>query len=250
MTSLITKFSLVLMLTGIATAQLSVETVRVSSEVMQTHLIDKVQPEYPPGGARVHGNVVLNILIDKRGNVVRARLVSGHPMLVQSAIDAVKRWKYKPYLLNGLPVKVETLAIVNFVPINSSAQGVVGDHPGGIPPGEPGGIAPSTLPPTPPAPVPNRVRVAPTFAEKRLIFAAPPVYPAEARNKHIEGQVILHVIIDKKGNISRALLISGHPMLAPAAIDAVKQWKYTPYLLNNQPVEVETQVTVTFSLKP
>jgi protein TonB len=59
---------------------------------------------------------------------------------------------------------------------------------------------------------------------------------------------VLKVIIDKEGNVANIQLISGHPMLAPPAIEAVKQWKYRPYLLNDAPVEIETQVTVNFTL--
>jgi protein TonB len=60
--------------------------------------------------------------------------------------------------------------------------------------------------------------------------------------------VILHAVISKDGSITGLSLISGHPMLAPAAIDAVKQWKYKPYLLNGEPVEVDTEVQVVFTL--
>jgi protein TonB len=60
----------------------------------------------------------------------------------------------------------------------------------------------------------------------------------------------MNVIVDKEGNVANIQLISGHPLLAPAAIDAVKQWKYKPYLLNESPVEVETQVHVNFTLMP
>ena len=58
------------------------------------------------------------------------------------------------------------------------------------------------------------------------------------------------VIIDKEGSVSNIQLVSGHPKLAPAAIDAVKQWKYKPYLQNGEPIEVESQVTVNFTLSP
>jgi protein TonB len=58
----------------------------------------------------------------------------------------------------------------------------------------------------------------------------------------------MRVTVDKEGNVANIQLISGHPILAPAAIDAVKQWKYRPYLLNGMPVEIETQVTVNFTL--
>jgi protein TonB len=60
---------------------------------------------------------------------------------------------------------------------------------------------------------------------------------------------VLRLDVDKEGNVSNIQLISGHPLLAPAAIDAVKQWKYKPYLLNGEPVEVETQVRVNFTLE-
>jgi TonB family protein len=94
-------------------------------------------------------------------------------------------------------------------------------------------------------PTPQRVRVSPGVMEKMLIKKVDPIYPADA---HIEGSVVLTVIVDKEGNVSNIQLISGHPMLAPAAIDAVKQWKYKPFLLNGEPVMVETQVTVNFVL--
>ncbi len=64
----------------------------------------------------------------------------------------------------------------------------------------------------------------------------------------LQGVVVLSAVIDKAGKIRELALVSGHPMLAPAALKAVKKWKYRPYLLNGQPVEVETQIVVNFSL--
>jgi periplasmic protein TonB len=75
-----------------------------------------------------------------------------------------------------------------------------------------------------------------------------PNYPPLARQARIQGSVLLQAEISKNGDIQNLRLISGHPMLAPAAIEAVKQWKYKPYYLNGEPVEVETQITVNFSL--
>jgi protein TonB len=69
-----------------------------------------------------------------------------------------------------------------------------------------------------------------------------------ARQARIQGQVVLQAEISKDGVIQNLRLVSGHPMLAPSAIEAVKQWKYKPYYLNGEPVEVETQITVNFSL--
>jgi protein TonB len=75
-----------------------------------------------------------------------------------------------------------------------------------------------------------------------------PVYPPLARNARIQGQVVLQAVISKQGAIEDLKVVAGHPMLVSAAIDAVCQWRYRPYVLNNEPVEVETQITVNFSL--
>jgi protein TonB len=78
--------------------------------------VHQVKPNYPPLArqARVQGSVVLQAVISKDGTIQNLRVVSGHPMLVQSALDAVKQWRYKPYFLNGEPVEVETSITVNF----------------------------------------------------------------------------------------------------------------------------------------
>jgi protein TonB len=79
-------------------------------------LTKKVQPQYPPLArqARIQGSVVLRALISKTGQIENLQVVSGHPMLTSSAIQAVKQWQYKPYILNGQPVEVETNITVNF----------------------------------------------------------------------------------------------------------------------------------------
>jgi len=86
------------------------------------------------------------------------------------------------------------------------------------------------------------------MSEGNLIRKVQPTYPGLARSARIQGAVLLQAIISKDGSIENLRLLSGHPMLAPAAIEAVKQWRYRPYILNNEPVEVETQITVNFSL--
>jgi protein TonB len=75
-----------------------------------------------------------------------------------------------------------------------------------------------------------------------------PEYPADAKEKHVEGTVLLNVDIDDEGNVGRVELVSGHPMLAPAAMDAVLEWKYRPFVLNGAAVPVETTVEVKFAL--
>src|SRR5664279_1528756 len=92
------------------------QQVQVPQGTSQGLLISKVQPTYPPLArlARIQGTVVLHALIGKDGSIQDLSVVSGHPMLIQAAMDAVKQWRYKPYLLNGEPVLVETTINVNF----------------------------------------------------------------------------------------------------------------------------------------
>jgi TonB family protein len=92
------------------------------------------------------------------------------------------------------------------------------------------------------------VRISSGVSTGLLIRKVAPHYPEDARAARIQGQVVLQAEIDKNGNVENLSLISGHPLLAPAAIEAVKQWQYKPYLLNGQPVKVETQVIVNFTL--
>jgi protein TonB len=133
-----------------------------------------------------------------------------------------------------------------------ATTGVVGGVPGGVPGGSMGGVIGSVLSSVSVAPpkmaTPTRVRVSSGVSNGLLIRKVNPVYPPLARQARISGTVLLQAQISKDGSIENLQLISGHPMLAPAAIEAVKQWKYKPYLLNGEPVEVDTQVQVNFTL--
>ena len=97
---------------------------------------------------------------------------------------------------------------------------------------------------------PMRVRVSQGVNQGMIISKVQPTYPPDAKTARIQGSVVIGVIIGKDGNVQSERLVSGHPLLAPAAMDAVKQWKYRPYLLNGEAVEVDTQVTVNFTLAP
>jgi len=144
------------------------------------------------------------------------------------------------------------------VPPPMSSGGGIGGVVGGIPGGQPGGViggiisSTSRLAAVPklavPAP-PKRIRISQGVTQGLLTHRIEPSYPALARQARIQGVVILTAIIDKNGSIQNLQLVSGHPMLAPAAIEAVKQWLYKPFLLNGQPVEVETTVTVRFQMQ-
>jgi len=85
-----------------------------------------------------------------------------------------------------------------------------------------------------------------SFSLGQLINRVEPVYPHAATVVHLQGTVQLHAIIARDGTIQSLQVVSGHPLLAASALDAVRQWRYRPYILNGQPVEVETFITVTF----
>lgn len=97
--------------------------------------------------------------------------------------------------------------------------------------------------------VPLRVRVSQGVSQGLLTTKMEPEYPDVARKARIQGTVLLKTTIDTNGDVEEVNLISGHPLLAPAAIDAVKHWKYKPYLLNGRAVKVETTVSVVFQLQ-
>jgi periplasmic protein TonB len=108
------------------------------------------------------------------------------------------------------------------------------------------GNAPVVIPP-PPVPVAHPPRVS-IMMEGNLVHKVQPAYPPVARAARVQGPVVLRAIISKAGTIENLQVLSGHPLLVKAAIDAVRQWRYRPYNLNGEPVEVETRVTVNFIL--
>ncbi|PYX80899.1 MAG: energy transducer TonB [Acidobacteria bacterium] len=150
-----------------------------------------------------------------------------------------------------IPEKVQMIKEEEAPPL-ASMGGVVGGVPGGVPGGQMGGVIGGIISSTPVAvpkvAAPQRVRVSQGVSQGLLIKKIQPPYPPLARQARIQGQVVLQAEISKDGSIQNLRLISGHPMLAPSAIEAVKQWRYKPYYLNGEPVEVETQITVIFSL--
>ena len=151
-----------------------------------------------------------------------------------------------------IPEKVQMIKEDEAPPPVMSASGVVGGVPGGVPGGQMGGVIGGIISSTPvnvPKAVnPQRIRVSQGVTQGMIIRKIQPAYPPLARQARIQGPVVLQAEIGKDGSIQNLRLISGHPMLAPAAIEAIKQWKYKPYILNGEPVEVETTITFNFTL--
>jgi protein TonB len=141
----------------------------------------------------------------------------------------------------------------------SAGMGVAGGVPGGVPGGVGGGVLdgvlssiPKAAPPPPPPPKkeanPSIVNVGGRVQAAKLIRNPQPVYPQIARQARISGTVELAAIIGEDGHIQSLNVVSGHPLLRQAALDAVKQWVYQPTLLNEQPVKVNTTIDVIFTL--
>ncbi len=136
------------------------------------------------------------------------------------------------------------------VPVYSGAGGVPGGVPGGMPGGVMGGIIGGMggAPPPPKPEAPKRIRVSTGVQEAKIISRVQPVYPAIARQARIQGTVRLHAIISKEGTIQQLEVVSGPPLLIQAATSAVRQWRYKPTLLSDEPVEVETYIDIIFTL--
>ena len=96
--------------------RLTTARIKQGGAVTAASIITQTQPSYPPLArqARIQGAVVLHAIIDKQGRVAQLEVVSGHPLLVQSAMEAVRQWRYKPTQLNGDPVEVDTTIQVTF----------------------------------------------------------------------------------------------------------------------------------------
>jgi protein TonB len=149
-----------------------------------------------------------------------------------------------------IPEKVEIVNEQEAPPPVGGAMGVVGGigGEGGAMGGVIGGIISSTPVAVPKAAVPQKVRVSQGVAEGLLVHQVKPNYPPLARQARVQGSVVLQAVISKDGTIQGLRVVSGHPMLVQSALDAVKQWRYKPYFLNGEPVEVETSITVNFTL--
>lgn len=146
-------------------------------------------------------------------------------------------------------------------PLDSLIAGISGGVPGGIPGGVPDGVidgviwgAPASMDPLPIPPVPpqvkppQRVRVGGSVQRAKLIRQVRPRYPVLAVQARIQGTVILEATISEQGSVEDLRVIKGHPLLIKRALEAVRQWRYKPTVLNGVPVRVVTRITVRFNL--
>src|SRR5436190_2282000 len=163
----------------------------------------------------------------------------------------------------SVPKEIATIKEEELPPATSGVAGVVGGVPGGVAGGTPGGVlggiigsVPSAAPPPPPPPkkveekpaTPQRIKVGGNVQQAKLVRQPRPVYPPLAKQARIQGVVKLSAVIGKDGTIQNLTVSTGHPLLVPAALEAVKAWVYQPTLLNGEAVEVVTQIDVNFTL--
>lgn len=153
------------------------------------------------------------------------------PRVIPKTIPQVKN-------LPKLMPDASGIAVPGSVP-QASGNGMPGLLPGA-----------SAAPPPPPAAkaVPERIRLGGVVEAAKAVYRPMPVYPPLAKVARVQGVVRLEAVIGKNGSIQNLRVISGHPLLIEAALDAVKQWRYEPTLLDGVPVEVVTEIDVAFNL--
>ena len=187
--------------------------------IKQPRLLYKVDPKYPEAAlkANIEGKVTINATTDINGNVVKAIVIDGHPYLRVSALTALKQWKYEPYFIDGVKKPVSFTVLMNFRLAKKDKK---------------------------------KEQAIPISAlhQPKLIKRVEPEYPPKALEANIQGKVVVEVTTDKEGNVSEAIVIDGHPILNKAALDAVKQWKYEPYILKGVKKAIKFTVIVAFNI--
>jgi TonB family protein len=220
-------------------------------------LVSRVEPVYPSATANgISGNVVLRLRIGKDGSAQKVVVLSGPEPLRAAAVDAVWRWRYSPYLIHGNATQIDTTVTLYLAPDSARAPTVSLGVMIGIN-GTTAAMAGSPMTGTdamtpPPVQVASGARgparVSGGEMAAQLLNSVTPTYPPIARAAHVSGAVVLRAIIGKDGLVEDLEVISGPEMLRASALAAVRQWTYQPYLLNGVPVEVDTVVTVNYSI--
>jgi TonB family protein len=250
------------------------------SHITPPRPIKLVNPVYPETAIKsgIVGVVIVEVTTDIRGQIVAVRVLKSVPRLDQAAIDAVKQWVYEPMVINGNPKPATFSMTIQFTLAkdkDGKIRGITGVEDefmrrtavGSIEPSMLGGVQSrvegGTVRPAPNPPIEpfvkeqsqeqkefekGAVRAVGNIKLPQLIKLVDPVYPEKARQAQVEGTVILEVRADERGNIEDARILRSIPVLDQAAIDAVKQWKYEPLIINGTPRKVVFTVTVRFML--
>ncbi len=187
-------------------------------------------------------NIKLKALIGEDGKVRALQFESGSVRHFPTALSMVKDWKYYPTLSGANHVKVLTIVDLNYTAYVPPTGGVGGGIVGGV---AGMGEDPSLI--TKNA-APKKIVVDSKVMAGNILVKTRPDYPAVAKAARIQGIVVLQALISKEGVVETLTVIFGPPLLQQSALDAVKTWRYKPYLLNGEPIEVGTQVNVVYAL--
>lgn len=187
---------------------------------LQQSATRRVQPRYPPlaKAARVSGSVAVEVFIDPEGNVVSAKAIAGHSLLIDEAVRAARLWKFAPASLSGEPVQAVGTIVFDF----SLSSPSVNDT--------------------------KIVRKTGGVLQGAAIKRVQPKYPEAAKEARVSGTVVVEVLVDQAGVVISARAISGHVLLTDAAVEAAERWEFTPTLLAGEPVQVIGTITFVFSL--
>jgi TonB family protein len=203
------------------------DAVRAVGEVKPPKLVKSVDPVYPEAArkAGIEGVVILEAKADEQGRVGGVRVLRSVPALDQAAVDAVKQWVYEPMLIDGKPRKVVFTVTVRFALKDGPKPGI------------------------PDAFAEGAVKAEGDIKPPALVKEVAPAYPENARLARVQGVVILGVRTDERGLVADVKVLRSIPLLDQAAIDAVKQWIYEPYVKAGRPHPIVFTVTVRFQLQ-
>lgn len=201
--------------------------VRATGEIKPPKVITKVPPVYPETArqARVEGVVILEAKADEKGDVVDARVLRSVPALDQAALAAVRKWKYEPMLIDGKPHKVVFTVTIRFALDEGSAKTALAKFAAGA------------------------VRAEGDIQPPKAVKEVAPVYPEAARSAGVQGTVILGVKIDGTGRVVDVVVLRSEPLLDQAAIDAIRQWEFEPFVQDGKAVPLVFTQTVRFVLQ-
>ncbi len=224
--------------------------VRVGGTVKAPVKIKDVAPVYPDLArqARLQGMVLIEATIDRDGSVVDTKVLRPVPLLESAAVEAVKQWKYEPTLLDGEPVPVLMVVTVSFT-LKGAAQASTPEPAQAAASMTAAVSAARAVATSTSAQQKPPVRVGGAVKEPKKIKDVAPVYPDEARQAGVQGMVIIETTIGTDGAVSDVKVLRSVALLEMAAVEAVKQWKYEPTLIDGEPVSVLMVVTVNFTLK-
>ena len=216
---------------------------RVPSEYAYFTAVTKPMPSYPQEALdkEMGGDVILSVEYSTDGSVTDVQRIVGDPVLAKASMEAASNWKFLPIVDKGQ--KSRGVSYLGF-------RFLVKDHSVGssFPFGK-WQETPRDSATADPKARPGRVRISSGVAAGNKIGGSNPRYPESAKDNLVEGEVDLRAVIDKQGGISLLEIVKTPSQdLAISAIEAVKTWRYKPYILNGEPVEVETVIVVRYTL--